>query len=68
MAVNADGPTAFGPYRLRAEKLKPYDGKPLAGSGEIVDMLASNSQDYTLQVDKAGLYEIRLVSTPSTRC
>ena len=25
-------------------------------------MLASNSQDYTLQVDKAGLYEIRLVS------
>ena len=62
MAVNADGPTAFGPYRLRAEKLKPYDGKPLAGSGEIVDMLASNSQDYTLQVDKAGLYEIRLVS------
>lgn len=62
VAVNADGPTAFGPYRLRAEKLKPYDGKPLAGSGEIVDMLASNSQDYTLQVDKAGLYEIRLVS------
>jgi len=62
VAVNANGPSAFGPYRLRAEKLKPYDGKPLVGSGEIVDMLASNSQDYTLQVEKAGLYEIRLVS------
>ncbi len=62
VAVNADGPTAFGPYRLRAEKLKPYDGKPLVGSGEIVDMLAGDSQDYTLQVEKEGLYEIRLVS------
>ncbi|MGM3262826.1 hypothetical protein ACS22S_27985, partial [Klebsiella pneumoniae] len=62
VAVNADGATAFGPYRLRAEKLKPYDGKPLVGSGEVVDMLASDSQDYTLQVEKEGLYEIRLVS------
>jgi hypothetical protein len=62
VAVNANGSTDYGPYRLRAEKLVPYDGKPLAGSGEIVDMLAGGSQDYTLQVDKAGLYEIRLVS------
>ncbi|HFF3760334.1 ABC transporter substrate-binding protein [Stenotrophomonas forensis] len=62
VAVNADGPSAFGPYRLRAEKLKPYDGKPLVGSGEIVDMLDGDSQDYTLQVEKEGLYEIRLVS------
>ncbi|HEL4299864.1 ABC transporter substrate-binding protein [Stenotrophomonas sp. GD03930] len=62
VAVNADGPSAFGPYRLRAEKLKPYDGKPLVGGGEIVDMLGGDSQDYTLQVEKEGLYEIRLVS------
>ncbi|CCP12945.1 hypothetical protein SMSKK35_3337 [Stenotrophomonas maltophilia SKK35] len=62
VAVNADGPSAFGPYRLRAEKLKPYDGKPLVGSGEIVDMLDGDAQDYTLQVEKEGLYEIRLVS------
>ncbi|PJL65129.1 ABC transporter substrate-binding protein [Stenotrophomonas maltophilia] len=62
VAVNANGSTDYGPYRLRAEKLVPYDGKPLAGSGEIVDMLAGGPQDYTLQVDKAGLYEIRLVS------
>lgn len=62
VAVNANGSTDYGPYRLRAEKLVPYDGKPLAGSGEIVDILAGGPQDYTLQVDKAGLYEIRLVS------
>ena len=62
VAVNADGPSAFGPYRLRAEKLKPYDGKPLVGGGEIVDMLGGDSQDYILQVEKEGLYEIRLVS------
>ncbi|OBU64324.1 ABC transporter substrate-binding protein [Stenotrophomonas maltophilia] len=62
VAVNAVGPTAFGPYRLRAEKLKPYDGKPIAGSGQIVDMLAGSSQEYALQVEKEGLYEIRLVS------
>ncbi|HEL3816819.1 TPA: ABC transporter substrate-binding protein [Stenotrophomonas maltophilia] len=62
VAVNADGPSAFGPYRLRAEKLKPYDGKPLVGGGEIVDMLGGDAQDYILQVEKEGLYEIRLVS------
>ncbi|HEL3781685.1 TPA: ABC transporter substrate-binding protein [Stenotrophomonas maltophilia] len=62
VAVNADGPSAFGPYRLRAEKLKPYDGKPLVGGGEIVDMLDGDAQDYTLQVEKEGLYEIRLLS------
>jgi len=62
VAVNADGPSAFGPYRLRAEELKPYDGKPLVGGGEIVDMLGGDSQDYILQVEKEGLYEIRLVS------
>lgn len=62
VAVNADGPSAFGPYRLRAEKIVPYDGKPMAAGGEIVDLLVSPSQDYTLQVDKEGLYEIRLVS------
>lgn len=62
VAVNADGPSAFGPYRLRAEKLEPYDGKPLVGGGEIVDMLGGDSQDYILQVEKEGLYEIRLVS------
>lgn len=62
VAINADGPSAFGPYRLRAEKLVPYDGKPMVAEGEIADLLVSKSQDYTLQVDKAGMYEIRLES------
>ncbi|WP_445393178.1 ABC transporter substrate-binding protein [Stenotrophomonas pavanii] len=62
VAVNANGSTDYGPYRLRAEKLVPYDGKPIAGAGEVVDMLAGEAQEYTLQVDKAGLYDIRLES------
>ncbi|MBM9915540.1 ABC transporter substrate-binding protein [Stenotrophomonas lactitubi] len=62
VAINADGPSAFGPYRVRAEKLVPYDGKPMVGEGEIGDLLVSKSQDYTLQVEKAGMYEIRLES------
>ncbi|WP_369040489.1 ABC transporter substrate-binding protein [Stenotrophomonas maltophilia] len=62
IAVNANGPAAFGPYRLRVEELVPYNGMPITSGGEILDLLASRSQDYTLQVDKAGLYEIRLES------
>lgn len=62
VAVNADGPSTFGPYRLRAEKLVPYSGKPLRDGGEIADVLVSGSQDYTLQVDKAGMYDIVLQS------
>ncbi|MEG0186173.1 MAG: ABC transporter substrate-binding protein [Stenotrophomonas sp.] len=62
VAVNADDTDAFGPYRLRAEKLVAYDGKPIKAGGEIADLLVSKSQDYTLQVDKAGMYEISLES------
>ena len=45
VAVNANGSTDYGPYRLRAEKLVPYDGKPIAGAGEIVDMLAGEARN-----------------------
>lgn len=62
VAINANDSTDYGPYRLRAEKLVPHDGKPMVGGGEIVDMLASDRQQYTLQVDKAGLYDVRLES------
>ncbi len=56
------------PVSPASREAEPYDGKPLAGSGEIVDMLASDSQDYTLQVDKAGLYESAWCRMSSIRC
>lgn len=62
VAVNADGAGEFGPFRLRAEVLKPYDGKPISNAGSISDLLLDASQEYTLQVDKAGLYTLNLRS------
>lgn len=62
VAVNGEGASAYGPYRLQATEVVPYDGKPLVGSGQIVDLLASDRQEYTLQVEKAGLYQIDLTS------
>lgn len=62
VAVNADEADAFGPFRLRAEVLKPYDGKPIANAGQVSDLLLEDSQDYTLQVAAPGLYTIQLQS------
>lgn len=62
VAVNAEGPDAFGPFRLRAETLQPYDGTPIVGAGRIDDLLLDETQDYTLKVDSPGLYEIQLRS------
>lgn len=62
VAVNGDGADAYGPYRLQASEVVPYDGKPLVNGGQIADLLASERQEYTLQVDQAGLYQIDLVS------
>ncbi|MGE6332759.1 hypothetical protein [Stenotrophomonas sp. NPDC077659] len=62
VAVSADGAGAFGPFRLRAEVLKPHDGTPITNTGRISDLLLDTSQDYTLQVDTARLYAIDLRS------
>lgn len=63
IAVNGDDADAYGPYRLQATEVVPYDGKPLANGGQIVDLLADQRQEYTLQVDKPGLYQINLSSS-----
>ena len=62
IAVNGDGADAYGPYRLQATEVVPYDGKPLVNGGQILDLLGSQRQTYTLQVEKAGLYQINLTS------
>lgn len=63
VAVSGRGARAYGPYTLQAEALVPYDGTPLVGEGEIVDWLTTPRQDYTLQVERAGLYTITVAST-----
>lgn len=63
VAVSGDGASAYGPFRLQANELVPYDGKPLVGTGDITDVLTGRRQEYTLQVEKTGMYQIDLGST-----
>ncbi|MDV3467708.1 ABC transporter substrate-binding protein [Stenotrophomonas sp. C3(2023)] len=63
IAVSGDDASAYGPYRLQAAELVPYDGKPLLNAGDIADVLTTRNQEYTLRVDKAGMYQIDLGST-----
>lgn len=63
VAVSGRGAEAFGPFRLGAKTIAAYDGKPLVGEGEIMDWLTGSAKDYTLQVERPGLYTITLAST-----
>jgi len=63
VVVSGRGAEAYGPFRLGAKVIAAYDGKPLAGEGEVMDWLTGSAQDYTLQVERAGLYTITLAST-----
>ena len=63
VAVSGEGANAFGPFTLAAKTITAYDGKPLMGEGAIMDWLTGQAQDYTLQVERAGLYTITLAST-----
>lgn len=63
VAVSGNAATAFGPFSLRAKPIAAYDGKPLVGEGDILDWLTGRPQDYTLQVENAGMYTISLAST-----
>ncbi|VXC13582.1 ABC transporter substrate-binding protein [Luteimonas sp. 9C] len=63
VAVSGRGAEAFGPFRLGAKAIQAYDGKPLAGEGEVVDWLMGSAKDYTLQVERPGLYTITLASS-----
>jgi len=58
VAVNSASADAFGPFKLKAAKVVPYDGKPLAADSEATDWLMGDKQEYKLKIDKAGLYSI----------
>ena len=62
VAVSGADARAFGPFHLSVEPIAAYDGKPLAAGQRITDWLQEASQNYTLQVDKPGLYTINLES------
>lgn len=63
VAVSGDGASAYGPFRLQARELTPYSGEPLVGTGDITDVLAGKAQEYTLRVEKTGMFQIDLGST-----
>jgi len=62
VAVNSAGADAFGPFKLDSSSVTPYDGKPLVADSEAIDWLVGEKQDYTLKVDKAGIYTISMES------
>ena len=63
VAVNSASADAFGPFKLKAAKVVPYDGKPLGADSEATDWLMGDKQEYKLKIDKAGLYAITLESS-----
>ena len=62
VAVNSASADAFGPFKLKSSQVTPYDGKPLGAGSEAIDWLVDEKQDYTLKVDKAGIYAVTMES------
>ncbi|MGV8959008.1 MAG: ABC transporter substrate-binding protein [Stenotrophomonas sp.] len=63
VAVNSMGPQSFGPYKLNATAIAPYNGEPLGANSEANDWLIAEKQEYPLKVAKAGIYTIRMDSS-----
>lgn len=64
VAVNSSSADSFGPFKLKAAQVVPYDGKPLGANSSITDWRVDNEkQEYTLKVDKAGLYAVTMESS-----
>ena len=63
VAVNSASSDSFGPFKLKTNKIVPYDGKPLGADSQAIDWLMGDKQEYKLKIDKAGLYSISLESS-----
>lgn len=62
VAVSGVSADAFGPFVLESREVEPYNGDPITGGGSAVDWLVGEQQEYTLVVEKEGLYDITLES------
>jgi hypothetical protein len=58
VGVSGMAAESFGPFVLSAKPIVAYAGQPIAVGGEAIDWLMSETQDYKLKIDKAGLYSI----------
>lgn len=63
VAVNGASAQSFGPFKLKTAPVVPYDGKPLTAGSQAIDWLMGKKQEYTLKVDKPGLYSITMESS-----
>jgi len=61
LAVSGIDHRAYGPFRLSSEILNLYAGETLTPEVTIRDWL-NQSRELTLQIDRAGLYQIDLMS------
>lgn len=62
VAVSGQTANDFGPFTLASRPIEPYNGAPLAPGNDAVDWLVAERQEYTVSIDKAGLYDINLSS------
>ena len=61
IAVSGKDANAFGPFALSVASIQPYAGGALQ-VGQAISDVADSARDLVLQIDKAGLYEIRMAS------
>jgi hypothetical protein len=62
LAVNGKDARSFGPFALSSAPIQAYAGGPVP-IGQTISDVADRARELQLQVDEAGLYEIRMAST-----
>lgn len=62
VAVSSRAANAYGPFELSSRAIQPYAGGPITVGSDAIDWLVGAKQDYTLTIDKAGLYDLTLES------
>ena len=62
VAVSGKDARSFGPFALNSTPIQAYSGGPLQ-PGQSINDVTDSARDLVLQIDEAGLYEIRMAST-----
>jgi len=62
LAVSGQDHRAYGPFRLSSEALDLYAGGTLTPDVTVHDWLGAEPRELALQIDRAGLYQIDMIS------
>lgn len=58
VAVSGVNASAYGPFQLEAETLKPYSGEPVKAGQSVTDWATNKKLEYRLIVENDGIYRI----------